>query len=152
MPSNGSLAMSTPSQALALTLLAALALCGAGCGDEPYSLVHASGKISYDDGTLLPAQDNFVRLTFYPQTPPLDPATYPRPAMADVNLEAGTFDVISTHAYNDGLTAGKHKVVVSTDLLQQPPRGVPPEYNDPLATPLIVDTAEAPFDIRIRKP
>jgi len=29
---------------------------------------------------------------------------------------------------------------------------VPPEYGDPAATPLMVDTAQQPFHLKVRKP
>lgn len=123
-----------------------------GCGGEPFSMVKASGKITYEDGTLLPAKDNFVRLTFFPQTPPLDEKTHPRPGSADVHLEDGTFDFVTSHKYRDGLTVGKHKVVISTTYMHEVPKGVPPEYNDPNKTPLEVDTAQQPFMLKVRKP
>ena len=125
----------------------------AGCGSpEPFELVKVSGRITYEDGTLIPAEGNYVRLTFYPQTPPLDPRTHPRPGIAEVNLQDGTFSIATTRRWGDGLTSGKHKVVVSTDVLQVVPKGVPPEYNDPDRTPLVVDTANQPFELKIRKP
>lgn len=123
----------------------------AGCGG-PYELVPVSGKVTYEDGSLLPAEDNYVRLTFYPQAAPLDEMTHPRPAMADVNLQDGTFSCASTHDYGDGITAGRHKVVLSTIIAQETPRGVPAEYNDLATTPLEVDAAEAPFHLKILMP
>ena len=78
---------------LRLRWLAGLALgslLAAGCGSrEPFELVKVSGRITYEDGTLIPAEGNSVRLFFYPQTPPRDPKTYPRPGTADVNLGTG---------------------------------------------------------------
>ena len=125
----------------------------AGCGSpEPFELIKVSGKITYEDGTLIPAEGNYVRLTFYPQSPPLDSKTHPRPGTAEVDLLDGTFTCATTRRSGDGLTAGKHKVVVSTTVLQVVPKGVPPEYNDPDRTPLEVDTAQQPFELKIRKP
>ena len=125
----------------------------AGCGSpEPFELVKVSGRITYEDGTLIPTEGNYVRLTFYSQAPPLDAKTHPRPGTAEVDLLDGTFTCATTHRWGDGLTAGKHKVVVSTTVLQQLPKGVPPEYNDPNRTPLEVDTAQQPFELKIRKP
>ena len=125
----------------------------AGCGSpEPFELVKVSGRITYEDGTLIPAEGNYVRLTFYSQAPPLDSKTHPRPGTAEVDLQDGTFSIATTHRWGDGLTAGKHKVVVSTTVLQQVPKGVPPEYNDMTKTPLEVDTAQQPFELKIRKP
>ncbi len=123
-----------------------------GCGGDAYDLVPVSGRVTYDDGTLLPSENNYVRLTFYPQAAPLDERTHPRPATADVDLADGTFTFASTHNYADGITTGRHKVVLSTIVAQEVPRGVPAEYNDLATTPLEVDASDAPFHLRIRRP
>jgi hypothetical protein len=49
---------------------------------------------------------------------------------------------------------GKHKVlVVATDPRGQAIEGIiPPEYRDPEKTPIMVDTAEIPFNIKVKKP
>jgi len=144
--------MTKPKSLVAVAgVLAAMVLLS-GCRREPFTLVKASGRITYEDGTLIPAEGNYVRLTFYPQTPPRDPKTHPRPGVAEVNLADGTFSCVTSHKYGDGLTAGKHKVVVSTDVLQQVPKGVPPEYNALTTTPLEADTANLPILLRIKKP
>ncbi len=111
-----------------------------------------SGKICYEDGTLIPSEGNYLRLTFYSQTPPMDSKTHPRPATAEVNLQDGTFTCATTHRFGDGLITGKHKVVISTDVLQGVPKGVPPEYNDLNKTPLLIDTDQQPFELKIHKP
>ena len=88
----------TRSRSPSLSLLVSLAglclwlLSAAGCGSqEPFAMQKVSGKITYDDGTLIPSEGNYLRLTFYPQTPSLDSKTHPRPATAEVNLKDGTF-------------------------------------------------------------
>ena len=130
-----------------------VSLLAGGCGSgEPFDMVKVSGKISYDDGTLLPAEENYVRLTFISQVDPLDSRTHPRPATAEVDLADGTFDCATTHHWGDGLIVGAHKVVISTDVRQVVPKGVPAEYNSQRTTPLEIDTADAPFDLKIRKP
>lgn len=135
-----------------IAFVAGMLLAG-GCGaNEPFPLVKVSGRITYDDGTLIPAEGNYVRLTFYPQTPSLDPKTHPRPGTAEINLADGTFSCATTHHWGDGLTRGKHKVIISTDVLQAIPQGVPSEYNSLQRTPLEVDTSEQPFELRIRRP
>jgi hypothetical protein len=132
--------------------LALGSLLAAGCGSrEPFALVKVSGRITYEDGTLIPAEGNCVRLVFYPQTPPRDSSTYPRPATADVDLRDGTFSVVTTHRWGDGLTVGRHKVVLCMAVLSAVPKGVPAEYNDMIKTPLEVDTSKAPFHLKIRK-
>ncbi|HEV3415599.1 MAG TPA: hypothetical protein VG056_02250, partial [Pirellulales bacterium] len=63
----------------------ALCLCGcflagslAGCGSgEPFSYVKVNGKVSYTDGTPIPAK---IKLTFIAVNPPtVDQATIARP-------------------------------------------------------------------------
>ena len=136
-----------------LFLIAAALLLAAGCGArEPFALVKASGRITYEDGTLIPAEGNVVRLTFYSQTPPLDAKTFPRPGLADVDLRDGSFACVSTHHWADGLVVGRHKVVVSTHTPHEVPKGVPPEYCALETTPLEIDTAQLPLIIKIHKP
>jgi len=63
------------------------------------------------------------------------------------------FGQATSHKPGDGLVRGKHKVtVVDIFLAPLPPEVVPPEYANPATTPLEVDTADAPFHIKIRKP
>ena len=125
-----------------------------GCGNrEPFDLVPCSGKITYDDGTLISAEGNsIIVLTFLPQTPPPHGKVCPRPGVANVNLKDGTFAFVSSHKVGDGLTVGKHKVVISTDVRQNVPKGVPREYNNPDQTPLEVNTTRQPFLLTIHKP
>jgi hypothetical protein len=138
----------------------ALCLCGcflagslAGCGSgEPFSYVKVNGKVSYTDGTPIPAK---IKLTFIAVNPPtVDQATIARPAGAVANAD-GTFDVVTSHTYDDGLIPGKHKVVLAvaagrggdstTNLFA-------PEYSDPNKTPLEVNTANLPMVINVKKP
>ena len=124
----------------------------AGCGPrEPFRHASISGKITYEDGSLIPA-DTLV-LTFIPQTAPINPKTYPRPGMAVVDKTTGTFNSATTHKLNDGLVQGKHKVTLAGANGRPLPRSiVPREYSDPAKTPLEVDTANQPFELKVRKP
>lgn len=76
---------------------------------------------------------------------------YPRPALARVN-DKGEFDAVTSYKYGDGLIPGKHKV--SIDLGTGPDKKplVPKEYTSIATTPLEVDTAKLPFDIKVPKP
>jgi hypothetical protein len=97
-----------------------------------------------------------MKLIFEPQVPPLDAKTYPRKGIADVNAD-GTFDKVTTFKYGDGLIPGKQKVTVlasegsvrGTDVVS---KKVPTEYASGTTTPLMVDTADLPLHIKIRKP
>jgi hypothetical protein len=134
-------------------LLIAAALVAAGCGSkEPFALVKASGRIAYEDGTLIPAEGNNVRLSFHSLTPPLDAKTHPRLGIADVELKDGTFACVTTHHWADGLIVGRHKVVISTRTRHESPKGVPPEYCELETTPLEIDTSQLPLQIKIHKP
>jgi hypothetical protein len=73
--------------------------------------------------------------------------------MSYVNVSNGTFDVVTSHKYADGLVRGKHRVLVSaTTDSGDSTKLVPDEYLDSGRTPLVVDTAESPFRLLVRKP
>jgi len=126
-----------------------------GCGSgEPFSYVKASGKVTYDDGSLIQAPQ--VRLTFIAENPPTtgDEKIHARPATTYANPKTGEFSEITSHSYDDGLLSGKHKVIVNpTDERGTAIDGVvAPEYRDANKTPLEVDTANQPFVIKVKKP
>lgn len=123
-----------------------------GCGSgDPFSYVKVSGKVTYDDGSLI--QHEGASLTFFPQAEALGPTTFPLPGVARFDPATGQFNVVTSHKYGDGLVRGKHKVTLTTSSHHPLPASVvPPEYADPEKTPLLVDTAEQPFDLKVRKP
>jgi len=123
-----------------------------GCGvRDPFTYVPVSGTLTYEDGTLIPA-DN-VALMFYPQSPPKNMKTHPRPGIAWVDQATGRFEKATSHKPGDGLVRGKHKVtVVSIHLTPLPAELVPSEYANPATTPLEVDTSQSPFHLKVRKP
>lgn len=127
------------------------ALLLAGCGGEPFPMVKASGKIVYEDGSLLTTKKgDTLGLIFIPQTPPRDPKTHPRMGTAIVNPEDGTFPCATSHKWGDGLIRGKYKVSIYTG-----PKfslAVPRDYCDPNTTPLEVDASRQPMELKIRKP
>ena len=124
----------------------------AGCrSNDPFSYVQVSGKITYDDGSLIPA-DSMV-LAFIPQGGSLDAKTHPRPGRTTVDRATGEFHAVTSHTINDGLPRGKYKVVVwGGNYAPLPPTIAAPEYGDPFKTPLEVDTARQPFVLKVRKP
>ena len=115
-----------------------------GCSDEPFPLVRVEGKITYEDGELIPPDELMIR--FIPLTPPRDEKTHPRPGTAHPD-ENGYFNRVTTHKANDGIVRGKHKVLV-----RGTPETVPAYYLRPDESPLEVDTADAPFHIKIKRP
>ncbi len=107
--------------------------------------------MTYDDGSLIPAE--MIILKFEPLTKPLDAKTHPPSGMSYVNVEDGTFEVVTSHKYADGLVCAKHRVLVAaTTKSGKPTELVPSEYVDSERTPLLVDTADTPFQLVVRKP
>jgi hypothetical protein len=128
-------------------LCLALILCGQlmGCDStsSPFEYVPVSGKVTYEDGT--PLKANF-RLQFKSLDQSAIGSAHPRPALANVDAD-GRFENVTSYKYGDGLVPGKHQVAIfDADKL------VPSEYTNVNLSPLVVDTAEIPFDIKVPKP
>ena len=107
--------------------------------------------MSYTDGTPIPAK---LKLIFIAVNPPtVDQTTQARPAGAITNTD-GTFDVVTCHTYDDGLIPGKHKVVLTVAAGRGGDSGTNlfAEYSDPNKTPIEVDTANLPMEIKVKKP
>ena len=137
---------------LGLILLAASAVLGCKNDGDPFSYVRVSGKVTYEDGSLIPAHE--LILNFVPETPRLDAKTYPKVGLVPVDVATGKYGVPSTHKANDGIVSGKHKVTITT-LSHTPisPKLVPKEYSDDKTTLLEVDTAQPKsFELKVRKP
>jgi hypothetical protein len=131
--------------------LLALAVAVAGCSKEPYAYTQVSGRVTYEDGSVIPAP--VVRVTFLSQAPPVDGKTYPRPGVADVDPATGKFQTVTSHTYGDGVVPGEQKVLVEAlSLLDARLPLVPPEYSDVAKTPLHVNTKDSPFTIKVPKP
>lgn len=131
--------------------LAGVALLLAGCSGEPFPMVKASGKITYEDGSpLATSKGDALGLQFMPQHPPRDPKTYPRMGTAVVDPETGRFPCATTHKWGDGLIRCTYKVSIYTGGKYIP--AVPKEYCDPDTTPLEVDASRQPMWLKIRKP
>ena len=123
----------------------------AGCGSaDPFDYIPVSGTVKYDDDTLIPAQHLIV--TFQPLEGTIDKRTRPRSADANVNVENGTFAAATSHKYGDGIVPGSHKVTVRAfDAEMNPLPIIPKRYTLVSETPLEVNAAERPFDIRVPK-
>jgi hypothetical protein len=119
-----------------------------GCGsDSPFDYVPVQGKVTYEDGSLIPGS---FQLRFQSLAPPIGTA-HPRPAMAEVKSD-GTFDVVTSYKYGDGLVPGRHKVVIAYATDAAGRSLVPEEYTTVMATPLEIDTADSPLEIKVPKP
>lgn len=129
-----------------------LAAVSAGCGRQPYSTVRISGKVTFDDGSLIPAPEMFVY--FEPQAESIDPRTTPRRGYAEVNVADGTFSRVTTYAPGDGVIPGKHKVVIEAIGEGGVPdfRYFPREYSDAVTTPLTIEVgSQRTFDLTVPK-
>lgn len=124
-----------------------------GCGEGgPFEYVPVSGKVTYEDGSLIEADS--IRLGFTALDYPGDITLRPRPAKASLNVADGTFDCVTSYKYADGLVPGKHRVAIvplgkNGRLLN---KSVPREVMNSARSPLIVDTADTPFHIKVPKP
>jgi hypothetical protein len=129
---------------LALTLL--------GCGSSgPYGLQKVSGKVIYEDGSVIPAAR--IEIKFQSLEPPKDAQTHPRPGVVEVNTADGSFQDVSTYDFGDGAIRGRHKVVImAMDAQNVPIAAIPFQYCSVDTTPLEVDTADSPFEFKVPKP
>lgn len=135
------------------SFLAPLALavcCFSGCGSgAPFDYIPVSGKITYDDGTPIPAGG--IRLGFRSiDAKPVGDA-HPRPAEAVVDAQ-GNFGSATSYKPNDGLIPGKHKVTIAYATDAKGKLLVAKEYTDGSTTPLVVDTATLPLEIKVPRP
>jgi hypothetical protein len=136
-----------------LVLVAGVAISSiAGCGgSRPYSCVPVSGKVTYEDGSLIPADT--IHLIFLSLAQPVDSRTTPKNGLADAKGKTGEFDCATTFANRDGIIVGEHKVVVqciSNGLLKRDL--VPADCGDAAKTPLRVTAGTSPLIIKVPKP
>jgi hypothetical protein len=121
-----------------------------GCGSGgPFEYENVSGKITYEDGSPIPVDG--LRLRFIAQDAPQVDNAFPRPAFADVDSQ-GEFASVTSYKYGDGLIPGKHKVAIEKEGSPDVRPPVPKEYLSISTTPLMVDTADAPFRIKVPRP
>jgi hypothetical protein len=139
-----------PIRSIGLALLLGL-IAITGCQKQPYACVSVSGKITYEDGSLIPAEQ--IRLTFLSQTPPKDPKISPRAGAATVDGKTGMFDSVSTYVPKDGLIAGEHKVLVQCYVAGRMRMDLTGnEYANAANTPLTANTSKLPLELKVRKP
>ena len=132
-----------------LVLLTLIASC-AGCGSsEPFDYIPVHGKLTYEDGSPLPAGG--IVLMFVSQDAKPVNGMFPRPAAAGVNAE-GVFDAATSKKHGDGLIPGKHKVALNYATDAKGKLLVPKAYTSIDATPLIVDTGDGEIEIKVPRP
>jgi hypothetical protein len=131
--------------------LCVLILSAAGCGGSgsPYDYVPVSGKVTYEDGTPLPI-GGFV-IKFFALDAPQVAGASPRLGQADVGPD-GNFSSATSYKPGDGIIPGKHRVSFLYANDKAGKSLVPTEYTVPKESPLIVDTANLPLEIKVPKP
>ena len=146
-PSKRAFATSRMSAIVVSLTFAAIVVC-IGCSREPFELVPASGRLTYEDGTPLPTQGG-LRIVFAPTAPPVNGDMYPPRGTAYPD-ENGNFASVST-SRPGGMVRGEQKVAILYQDVDSK-RFVPKEYTSPKTTPLIVNTDDAPFEIKVPRP
>jgi len=82
---------------------------GLGYGQiEPFDIVGVTGRVTFDDGTLIPV--GRITVMFEPQVAPINKKTHPRPGFVEIDVADGTFSEATTHRFSDGLIVGPHRV------------------------------------------
>jgi hypothetical protein len=142
--------MSRRAASIALSILLA---CASGCGSgAPFDFTPISGKITYEDGSPIPAPG--LRLYFYPQNvPPVGDAYAPQ-AVAVVEAD-GSFASATTRKFGDGVVPGKQKVALffATDAKGKllGPKPYPSGATTPLE--LTVDkSSNNPLELKVPRP
>jgi hypothetical protein len=142
-----------PAVAIVASTSALCLLLLAGCSghSDPYGYVKVSGKVTYDDGSLIPASE--IHLSFIPQTATAIGKTSPKAGACFVDTKTGELQKVTTHTPFDGLVRGKHKVqITGQNHVPLPTSIIPADCADPQKTPLEVDTDHLPFEIKVPKP
>ncbi|MGL4512475.1 MAG: hypothetical protein ACRCT8_05235 [Lacipirellulaceae bacterium] len=133
-------------KSISVTAVWVAMLCGitAGCGSgSPFDYVKASGRVVYEDGQPLP----MGKVVFASEAPPVGNA-HPRPGSAPIGAD-GTFASVTSYKPDDGLVPGNHKVAIMFAVDEQGNHLVPPQYRSIDTTPIEVDTADTPFEIKV---
>jgi len=125
-----------------------------GCGESsPFSIVPVKGKVTYKDGSLIPAHRLLVK--FHPQVKEVDAKTFPRYAQAEADPKTGEFIEATTWKWGDGVIPGAQKVTIESLKMGDSPNGnVPAIYSDVQTTPLTTDVKNSnePFAFEVDKP
>jgi hypothetical protein len=142
--------MSRNSIVLVIFSLAIGSLAGCGGTNDPFPYVKEHGKVTYSDGSLIPAYR--ISVLFVSEAPPADEKTSPPLGVAEVNVADGTYDKVMSHK-SEGVVRGKHKVLIRCmDKNDRPIKVVADEYLDKNKTPLEADTDKPDsFNFTVKK-
>jgi hypothetical protein len=143
---------SAPTKVAFCLVLCAVLAAVSGCSKNgPYSCTKVSGKVMYEDGSLIKADE--IQVVFLSQTPPIDSRTPPKPGRANADGKTGKFDFVTTFVHGDGIIAGEHKVIFKCVSGKRLQRLVPDDYTNPDKTPVKVKSSDPqPFEFKIPKP
>jgi hypothetical protein len=131
-------------------LLFLIFACLLGCGSGgPFRYVKVKGKVVYEDGSAIPIKG--LRIRFAALDAPKVENAVPRPAFARVD-DNGEFDSVTSYKPGDGLIPGKHKAAFEVGGGPGVKLPIPTEYQSISTTPLIIDTADSPLEIKVPKP
>ena len=130
-------------------LQAVVVLVGCSGSGSPYDYVPVSGKVTYEDGTPLPTGGYSIK--FFAMDAPQVAGASPRMGEAAVDAE-GNFSAATSYKFGDGLIPGQHRVSFLYANDKDGKSLVPNEYTVPKDSPLIVDTANLPLEIKVPKP
>ena len=128
-----------------------------GCGgSEPFALVSVTGKITYEDGSLIPGDRVMVGFV------PVDRKTLGKDVFSgsqgELDVQTGAIVGVTTHKYADGTMAGRYKVTVAAVKnggagVQVFTTSVPERYQQPQTTPLACEVARGrPIVLTVAKP
>jgi hypothetical protein len=121
-----------------------------GCGSGgPFHYQEVQGTLTYEDGTPIPSGG--IQLKFIALDVAAVEDSHPRPAIANLDAQ-GEFPCVTSYKYGDGLVPGKHKIAILGAKDNHGKLLVPKECTHVTTTPLIVDTADAPFEIKVPRP
>lgn len=133
-----------PNQGIVFLLFAAFA----GCGSPgPFEYVKVSGTAHYDNGQPLP---DSVKVRFKSLDAEAIGTAHPRIALA--HLKNGVFEVVTSYKYGDGLIPGEHQVFFEQATDDAGNLFVPESYLRPSTSPLTINTADSPFEIKVPVP
>jgi hypothetical protein len=127
-----------------------------GCGGEPFALLPVTGKITYDDGSLIPGDR--ILVSFVPVERRARGKDVFSGSQGELDVKTGQIVGVTTHKYGDGTMAGRCKVTVAA--IKNGPNGsqvftaaVPERYQQPQTTPLECEVARGrPVVLTLPKP
>ncbi len=127
-----------------------------GCGGEPFALVPVTGKVTYDDGSLIPGDRVVVCFV------PVERQTHGKDVFSgsqgQLDMKTGEIVGVTTHKYADGAMVGHYKVTVAAvkdgrNGIQVFTAAVPDQYQQPQTTPLVCEVVRGrPVVLTVAKP